>query len=81
MRQKFSKENVYKFVEEMLGDKIDISTSEINVNNDDTYLMTLFAAAYSTAKNSSYAIEMADDIVEFDGYTVPNIKFIRRNKE
>ena len=79
MKQKFSREKIFEFVNRILGDKPEASTSDISVNNDDTYIMTLLAVAHSNSKKSPYTVEILEDTVMFEGYAIPKIIFRRKS--
>ena len=80
MNNKYSKKNIAAFVDKMLTDREQISTAEFDINDDDTYIMTLLSAVQATDRNSSFTVEYSDQTVGNEKYNVPLMTY-RRKKE
>lgn len=80
MKKRFSREMVYRFVEQILGDKERAEITDEYVSDDDSYVMTLLSVANSRYQDRTYDIEISDDTLSVNGYTIPQITYIRRKK-
>lgn len=78
MSNKYSKKNVMKFMQKLFGEKNEISSFDINVADDDTYIMTMLSVAYASDRDSNYTMEINDDVVSCDKYKIPNIIFRKK---
>lgn len=78
MEKRFSRENVYRFVESALGDKDMVDISDIPISDDESYVMTLLSVANVQNKDRNYDVEIADETISVGEYEIPKIKYIRR---
>lgn len=78
MNNKYSKKNVMKFVHNMFGDRTEIRTSDINVTDDEIYIMTMLSVAHASDRDSDYTIEFEDRTIDYEGYEVPDITFRKK---
>lgn len=81
MNNKFSKQNVAAFVDKIMGDKEEVSTADFEINDDDTYIMTLLSVVQANEKNSKYKITISENRAKSDKYELPLIVYSRRDKK
>lgn len=78
MNKKYSKSNVMKFIYNMFGERNEIRTSDINMTDDEVYIMTMLSVAYASDKDSGYTIEVKDNIIDCEKYKIPDIVFRKK---
>ena len=81
MKKRFSREMVYRFVEQILGDKDRAEITDEYISDDDSYVMTLLSVANSHYQDRTYDVKVSDDTISVNGYEIPKITYIRRNKK
>lgn len=81
MKGKYRRKNVMKFMSKMFGDKDEISTADIGVNDDEAYIMTMLSVAYAGDRGSDYVIKVNDGCINHDGYEIPDIVFRKKVKK
>lgn len=65
-------------MDKLLGEKNEITSREIVIENDDDYIMTLLSVVQANDRGSKYAIEFADDDVLSGKYEIPLMTYRRR---
>ncbi len=78
MEKRFSREQVYKFVEDALGDKDMVDITDIPISDDESYVMTLLTVANARNKDRNYDIEISDKTISTGNYEIPKITYFRR---
>lgn len=78
MEKRFSRESVYKFVENALGDKDRVDITDVPILDDDGYVMTLLSVANAQNKDRTYDVEISDRTISVGEYEIPQITYIRR---
>jgi hypothetical protein len=78
MRNKYSKQKVTAFVENLLNERKEISTKEFPIHDDDTYIMTLLSVVQANDRNSVYQVICYEEYVQSEPYQVPLIVYKRR---
>lgn len=78
MRNKYSKQKVTTFVENLLNGREEISTKEFPIHDDDTYIMTLLSVVQANDRNSVYQVICYEEYVDSELYQVPLIVYKRR---
>lgn len=81
MKKRFSREMVYRFVDNILGDKDRVEITDASVTDDDSYVMTLLSVANSHYQDRTYDVEISEDTISVNGYEIPKITYIRRDKK
>lgn len=81
MKKRFSREMVYRFVDQILGDKDRVEITAAYLLDDDSYVMTLLSVANSHYQDRTYDVEVSKDTLSVNGYEIPKIIYIRRNKK
>lgn len=75
---KFSKKKVREFAEKVFGSKNIVDTSEMEIDNDDSFILSLLMVVNATEKNCFYKIEFTNEQLVINGYSLPKIKFIKK---
>lgn len=78
MNNKYSKQNVAAFVDKLLENKDEVSTADFEIQDDDTYIMTLLSVVQANDRNSRYRISVSKEFVRSDKYEIPLIAYRRR---
>ena len=78
MNNKYSKQNVAAFVDKLLENKDEISTAEFEIQDDDTYIMTLLSVVQANDRNSRYRVSVSKESVRSDKYEIPLIAYRRQ---
>lgn len=78
LNNKYSKKNVNEYVDRLLGDKNEITSREIAIENDDDYIMTLLSVVQANDRSSKYSIEFADEEVISGKYEIPLMTYRKR---
>ena len=81
LRSRYSKKQVETFVRELFGESDFAYSSDIALQNDKAYILSLLAVLYSTDRGSFYCAVLLDGICEQNGYCIPNIRFERKARE
>lgn len=78
MNNKYSKQNVAAFVDRLLENKEEISTSDFEIQDDDTYIMTLLSVVQANDRNSKYTVSVSEEFVKYGKYEIPLVVYRRR---
>jgi len=78
MNNKYSRKNVAAFVDKILGERKEITTNDIEIDDDDTYIMTLLSVVQANEKSSSYLVEIKNEFIKKRKYEIPLITYKRR---
>lgn len=79
MNNKYSKQKVAAFVDELMDGKSEISTSDFEINDDDTYIMTLLSVVQANDRDSKYKVNVSNELIKSDKYEIPLMVYSRRN--
>ena len=75
LRSGYSDARVKSFMDSLFANgKTEISSTEIAVNNDTDYILTLLSVVKAYKGRSGYRIQLGDGFIEKDGYRIP--KFV-----
>lgn len=78
LNNKYSKKNVNDYVDKLFGDKKEITSCDIVIENDDAYIMTLLSVVQANDRGSKYTIEFADGNVLSGKYEIPLMTYRKR---
>lgn len=78
MNNKYSKQNVAAFVDKLLENREEISTKDFEIQDDDTYIMTLLSVVQANDSNSRYRVSVSKNFVKSEKYEIPLIAYRRR---
>ncbi len=78
MEKRFSRERVYKFGEDALGDKDMVDITDIPISDDESYVMTLLTVANAHNRDRNYDVEISDETISVGDYEIPMITYFRR---
>lgn len=68
------------FMKELMRGKHVLNSSEIRIENDDEFVMLVLATLKKNEKGVFYQVEFEDGYDQCNGYTIPRMRFIRREK-
>lgn len=78
LNSKYSKKNVRAFVDKLFDGKTEIRSSEVDVKDDDDYIMTMLAVAYAQDHGSNYTVETNGKSTKIGRYGIPDIVFRKK---
>lgn len=78
MEKRFSRERVYQFVSDILGDKDIVDITDIPILDDESYVMTLLTVANIQNKDRNYDVEISNETIFVGRYEIPKITYVRR---
>lgn len=81
MEKQFSRESIYKFVEDALGEKDSVDITDIPILNDESYVMTILTLANAQNKDRTYDVELSDRTISVGEYEIPQLTYIRRKRK
>lgn len=77
-RNKYSKANVKKYMEDLFSSSETVSTADLEISNDEAYIMSALATINADDADSFYSFEYGNESICKSNYSVPNIRFMRR---
>ena len=80
LNSKYSKKNVQAFVDRLFDVKTEISSAEVDVDDDETYIMTMLAVAYAGDRGSGYTVQIDENSIKKGRYGIPDIIFRKKVK-
>ena len=80
LNSKYSKKNVQAFVDRLFDGKTEISSTEVDVEDDETYIMTMLAVAYAGDRGSGYTVQIDENSIKKGRYGIPDIIFRKKVK-
>ena len=75
---KFSKENVKEYAKSAFGVNEVVDSSELIIEDDDSFVLSILMTVYAEDKNSFYDVEITDEYINKNGYSIPKIKFKKK---
>lgn len=81
MNNKYSKQKVAEFVDKLMDGKQEVSTSDFEINDDDTYIMTLLSVVQANDRNSKYKIDISEELIKTGKYEIPLMVYSRRDRK
>jgi len=74
----YNKEKVMEYVERMFGESPVAFSSDIEMQDDHTYILSLLAALHGNDRGVFYKTEFLDSIISGNEYSLPEIRFERK---
>ncbi len=68
MEKRFSRERVYKFVKDALGNMDRVDITDIPISDDESYVMTLLTVANARNIDRNYDVEISDKTISAGNY-------------
>lgn len=68
------------FMTDLMKDKYVLNSNEIRLANDDEFVMLVLATLKKDENGVFYRVEFKDGHDTCDGYVIPRMRFIRREK-
>ncbi|MCK4260280.1 MAG: hypothetical protein KAX49_14990 [Halanaerobiales bacterium] len=78
VQKSFSHAKIMKFMESQFKDKQEIYSSDLNLKEDDDFIMTILAVLKADEKNSFYRVDFLEGSVMVSDYTIPCLKLSRK---
>ena len=78
LNSKYSKKNVQAFVDKLFDGKTEFRSMEVDVSDDETYIMTMLAVAYAGDHGSGYSVEIDENSSKKGRYSIPCIVFRKK---
>ena len=78
INNKYSKAKVLEYVESMFGDSPVAFSGDIEIENDQTYILSLLAVLHGNDRGIFYKPEYLDSIVGHGNYSIPEVRFERK---
>lgn len=77
-KSKYSKANVKKYMENLFFNNETVSTADLEINNDEKFIMSILAVVNSNDTDSFYSFDYKNGSVSKSNYSIPNIIFAKR---
>lgn len=74
----FSKDKINEFVFKLLGDRKEITTAEVSIDNEEDFLRLILIQIYSQYEEMCYQIEYNQEIQSIYGYSMQSFDIVRR---
>ena len=78
LNSKYSKRNVQAYVEKLFDGESEVRSTDVDVADDEAYIMTMLAVAYAEDRDSGYTIEIDESSVKKGKYEIPDIIFRKK---
>ncbi|HHY82021.1 MAG TPA: hypothetical protein GX505_04995 [Clostridiales bacterium] len=80
MKNQYSHQRIITFVDRLMENKQILNSLDIKLLNDEEFIMLILATLKNGEKNLFYQINFEEGYHDCNGYTIPNMRFIRRGK-
>lgn len=80
IKNSFPAAQVRAFMATLLQNSNKLQTKDIMLENDIDFILLLLATIRASDRNMPYSTELGDGLVEKNGYRIPDITFIRKEK-
>ena len=81
LNSEYSKEKIYEYIESCMANENTCKLNNFNLSSDKAYVMSLLAVVASTDNKSPYKVNFLNGRYFENGYTVPNIEFVRKENK
>ena len=78
LRNDYSLSRIMEYMNALFGERISISTGEIDIENDSEFIKILLATIRSGERNTNFKAQLGAGIQETNGYRIPQIIFTRK---
>jgi hypothetical protein len=79
-KKQYSHSKIMAFMTDLMKDKYVLNSNEIRLANDDEFVMLVLATLKKDENGVFYRVEFKDGHDTCDGYVIPRMRFIRREK-
>lgn len=76
----YSLNMVKNYINQILNGKQQISTGEIEINDDAEFIMIMIGAIRANEKSVNYNLSFGEGIINNNGYKLPNMTFLKKEK-
>ncbi len=78
LQASYSREAVESYVLSRMGAETDCTTDDLPLHSDRDYVLSLLAALHGSDRESAYEVERMDGRRTENGYTLPQLRFVRK---
>lgn len=76
----YSHNRVMRFMRELLYNQDVISSAEIAISGDEEFILLMLATLKGSDKNIFYTVEFLEGYLDNNGYRIPSLRFVRKEK-
>lgn len=76
----YTKEDIQNFILSKINDKNSISVKDLDIDNNVDFCKLVMAFSIGLEKRSNFKVNIIDDAIDIGKYIVPNIEFLKNNK-
>lgn len=80
LNSRYGKKQVNAFVENLFGEREEFCTDEIEIPDDETYILTLLSAVQATDRNSPYSVQQKHATVACGPYQIPLMTYRKKKR-
>ena len=77
-KKQYSHQKVISFVGQIMNDKNILNSAEIEIKNNEDFILLMLATLKNGEKNLFYQVEFIEGYIESCGYRIPNMRFLRK---
>lgn len=74
----YSKSKVNEYVENLFGNELEVTSNDINIENDYDYIMMMLSVIQANDRGSKYTVEIKNENVLSGDYKIPFIVYRKR---
>lgn len=79
-RNSYNHTRVMNFVKDLMNDADVVTTRDISVADNETFILLMLAVLNSGERNAFYNVEFLEEYLEKNGYRIPELLFIRKEQ-
>lgn len=79
-KKSYSHQRVMNYMREIMKDKDILTSAEIQLPGDEEFILLMLASLKGADRNTFYSVEFLEDYINIDGYRIPRMRFVRKDK-
>lgn len=79
-RNVYNHTKVMNYIKDLMTDADVVTTRDISVADDETFILLMLAVLNSGERNAFYSVEFMEEYLEKNGYRIPELLFIRKEQ-
>ncbi|MDD4503518.1 MAG: DUF5716 family protein [Clostridiaceae bacterium] len=79
-RNAYSHTRVMNYVKDLMHDVDAVTTRDISIADDETFILLMLAVLNSGERNAFYNVEFLEEYLEKNGYRIPELLFVRKEQ-
>lgn len=79
-RKRYNNTKVLNFVNRIMAEVDTVMSSEIELEDDDEFILLLLASLKNTDRDVFYHVDFLEGYIVNNGYRIPNMQFVRKEK-